>query len=71
MEIQKWLWHINMSAPELAERIGCSRTNIYKILKKTTIETDTLMRISLALKCDFFKKLSEEAAKRIAEVEKL
>ncbi len=44
----------------LAKHLPCSRTNIYKIFDKNSIDTDTLTRISTILKFDFFSLYSEE-----------
>jgi hypothetical protein len=38
----------------LAQEICCDRTNVYKILRKGSIDTELLCRISVALKHDFF-----------------
>ncbi len=38
----------------LAQEINCDRTNVYKILRKGSIDTELLCRISLALDHDFF-----------------
>lgn len=46
-----------------AERLKCSRTNVYKIFEKRSINTDELMRISLILNYDFFRLYSEELNK--------
>jgi hypothetical protein len=43
----------------LAEKIPCCRTNIYKILNRPNIDTDVLMKISLALDTNFFQYLTE------------
>lgn len=37
-----------------ARKLGCNRTNAYKIFKRTSIDTDLLMRISIILNHDFF-----------------
>lgn len=42
----------------LSAKLGCDRTNAYKILKKSSIDTALLMRISQVLKHDFFHDLS-------------
>ena len=42
----------------LAEQLGCSRTNIYKIFGKSSINTDELYKISEILGFDFFKYYS-------------
>ncbi|MDE6528007.1 MAG: hypothetical protein K2L78_03050 [Muribaculaceae bacterium] len=38
----------------LAQEICCDRTNVYKILRKGSIDTELLCRISVALEHDFF-----------------
>lgn len=49
-----------------ARKLGCNRTNAYKIFKRTSIDTDLLMRISLILNHDFFaiysSNLSDKAS---------
>lgn len=44
----------------LAERLSCSRTNIYKIFEKSSIDTSLLMRISIVLRYNFFKAYIDE-----------
>ena len=44
----------------LASKLGCDRTNAYKILKRSSIDTSLLARISIVLKHDFFLDLSAE-----------
>ena len=44
----------------LADKLGCSRMTIYRILDKNSIDTNMLTRISLALNYNFFKDLSED-----------
>lgn len=41
----------------LAQEICCDRTNVYKILRKGSIDTNLLCRISMALDYDFFAEL--------------
>ncbi|MBD5225033.1 MAG: XRE family transcriptional regulator [Bacteroidales bacterium] len=41
----------------LAQEICCDRTNVYKILRKGSIDTELLCRISVALEHDFFAEL--------------
>lgn len=43
----------------LARRLSYSRTNVYKIFEKPSIDTDVLLRISSALKYDFFRLYSD------------
>lgn len=39
----------------LAKKINCERSNIYDIVKRESIDTQLLMKISIALNHDFFK----------------
>ena len=39
-----------------ARKLYCDRSNIYKIFKRTTIDTELLMRISVVLNRDFFSE---------------
>ena len=43
----------------LAKHLSCSRTNIYKIFEKHSVDTDILARISIILEFDFFSLYSE------------
>ena len=43
----------------LARMLSCSRTNIYKIFDRQSIDTDQLLRISSLLHTDFFRFYSE------------
>lgn len=43
-----------------ARQLSYSRTNVYKIYDKASIDTDVLIRISNILHYDFFKLYSEE-----------
>ena len=42
------------AAAWLAQEICCDRTNVYKILRKGSIDTELLCRISVARDHDFF-----------------
>ena len=44
----------------LADELSYSRTNIYKIFSKPSIDTIVLRRISIALQVDFFKICSDD-----------
>ena len=44
----------------LAQEICCDRTNVYKILRKGSIDTELLCRISAILGYNFLVELSEE-----------
>ena len=43
----------------LAEQLACSRTNIYKIYERPSIDTGLLLRISVLLDYDFFSLYSK------------
>ncbi|MCC8171819.1 MAG: XRE family transcriptional regulator [Parabacteroides sp.] len=42
-----------------ARKLYCDRTNVYKIFKKQSIDTELLLRISEILQYDFFLPYSE------------
>ncbi len=44
----------------LARQLSYSRTNIYKLFDKSTIDTGVLLRISVVLQYDFFTDYSDE-----------
>lgn len=46
-----------------ANKLYCDRTNIYKIFKKQSIDTDLLIRICNILKHNFFKYYDTEISK--------
>lgn len=51
-----------LSAEDFGNEIFCSRTYVYKIYKKASIDTALLARISTALGRDFFRNISEDMA---------
>lgn len=57
--IKEKLRESNHSVVWLAERLGCSRTNIYKMFNKHTIDVNELLKISRVLGFDFFRLYSE------------
>ena len=44
----------------LTKELNCSRSNVYKIFDKPTLDTALLMQISKLLDVDFFQYYSEE-----------
>ena len=44
----------------LARKINCARPNVYYIFRQESLNTDLLLRISQALKYDFFQYYSNE-----------
>jgi hypothetical protein len=47
-----------------AGELSCSRTNVYKIFSKQSIDTGDLMRISRILEFDFFEVFSKDLLKK-------
>lgn len=50
----------NMSISDFAEKIFCTRGNVYKIFEKSSIQVDQLARISKVLNRNFFAELAAE-----------
>ena len=48
----------DITVVRLAKELSYTRTNIYKIFEKSSIDTELLYRISIILKLDFFKLYS-------------
>lgn len=42
-----------------ARKLGCNRTNAYKIFKRKSIDTELLTRISIVLQYNFFEIYSQ------------
>ncbi|MBQ9733488.1 MAG: XRE family transcriptional regulator [Bacteroidaceae bacterium] len=45
-----------------ARKLYCDRSNVYKIFRRSTIDTELLLRISLILNYDFFGEYRERVA---------
>lgn len=58
--IRKRLLALQRPPSWLAKQINCDRTNIYKIFRRSSIDTSLLLRISVVLEYDFFSNLSKE-----------
>lgn len=43
-----------------ARKLCCERSNVYSIFKRSSIDTDMLLRISKILHCNFFKEYVDE-----------
>ena len=50
--------------PDFAGNIGTDLSNLYRILKKESLDTNQLYRYSKELKHNFFRELAEEFDKR-------
>lgn len=59
-EIRKQVEEQGKTSVWLAQKLGCHRTNLYKIYDKRTIDTGVLLRISRILNYDFFNLYTEE-----------
>ena len=62
--IKQKLKEIKKTIVWLAENLSCSRTNVYKIFNKRSVDTADLLRISDILDFDFFELYSKELKKR-------
>ena len=51
----------------LAKNLNCSRSNVYIIFDKPTLDTSVLMQISKLLDVDFFRYYSEEFVRQMSE----
>jgi len=58
--IRQQLEHDGRSITWFAERICCSRANVYKIFERHSIDTQLLLRISAVLNHDFFADFSTD-----------
>ncbi len=65
---------LHISPTELARRLQMKRINSYNILKRKSIQTNLLQRISKAINYDFFQHFTlvnnEQLLKQIASLEK-
>ena len=50
----------NLHKTDFAKKVGTDRRNLYRILKKHSLETDILYRYSKELKHNFFRDLADE-----------
>lgn len=57
--IQDELKHQERTVTWLSRKIHCDRRNIYDIFNRNNIDSNLLMRISMAMGVDFFKVFSD------------
>ncbi len=62
-EIRRRLEEKNCTVVWLAHQLSCSRTNMYKIFEKPHLDSEMLLRVSVALDYDFFALLSNQLRK--------
>ena len=48
-----------------ARKLCCDRSNVYKLFKRTTVDTDLLLRVSAILGRNFFEVYNEMASGNI------
>lgn len=63
-EIRKKLKSKKRSVVWFSSMLPCTRTNVYKLFKKTNVDTQTLYRVSQVLEFDFFKEYSKELTRK-------
>ena len=51
----------------LAKNLNCSRSNVYIIFDKPTLDTSVLMQISKLLDVDFFRYYTKEFVRQMSE----
>lgn len=66
--IEQILHQQGRSVTWFATQLCCTRSNVYKIFNKQTIDTQLLWRISCILHYDFFYIFSEEIATEISYI---
>ena len=59
------------SASWLARALFCDRSNIYKLFKKNSLDTDLLLRISETMQTNFFACYTELLYRETAREERL
>lgn len=62
--IRKKLKEDGHSVTWFAEQICCTRTHVYKIFNRSSIDTEVLIRICQVLNHDFFEDMSKEFNER-------
>lgn len=61
------MYQQHISKYEFAENIGTDPSNVYRILKKDSMETNQLYRYSKELNHNFFRDLAEEFERKKGE----
>lgn len=66
-KIKEELQYQERTVSWLARKLNCTRAAVYRIFDKNSIDTALLLNISQILHRNFFRELSEEASKIMAE----
>ena len=61
------MYQKHISKQDFADLVSTDQSNVYRILKKESIETNQLFRYSKVLKHNFFKDLAEEFERRFPD----
>lgn len=61
--IRQELQNQGRSVSWLARKLNCSRSNLYKIFDKATLDTAILLQLSKLLEVDFFRYYTDELEK--------
>lgn len=64
-KVQQRAQSLRIGPTELSSLINTSKPNIYTIYKRESMDSNLLMQLSLALKFNFFKQLSEDCELRL------
>lgn len=64
-EIKKVVKERKVTIAWLSRELGCHRTNIYRIFDSASVDTDTLLRLSIILNFNFFKFYSDIVIQKI------
>lgn len=48
----------------MARKLDLDRSNVYRLFQRNSIDTDLLMKVSLALNVDYFAYFSKKIAKK-------
>ena len=65
-EIRKIVKERKVTVAWLSRELGCHRTNIYRIFNSASVDTDTLLRLSIILKFNFFDFYTDNVIKKIS-----
>ena len=58
--IREQLKEDQRSASWLAREIGCTRNHVYKVFRKSSLDADLLLHISIAMQFNFFQYYTAE-----------
>lgn len=58
--IRKRVEEQHLTVVWLANHLSCTRTNVYKMFERYSVDTEVLMKLSIVLDFDFFSLYSDE-----------